>query len=95
VKQLIVIGYDETLRYIHDFLVKNPPFDVGVRYSGNGVRGEEQYAEGAGYHGVLTRRMYGCDPSGVGECGVCRSLFEFNPAVDGGPLRADADADAA
>lgn len=35
--ELIELGYDETLRYIHDFMVNNPPFDVGFRSPGNGV----------------------------------------------------------
>ncbi|GFZ42537.1 hypothetical protein JCM24511_00253 [Saitozyma sp. JCM 24511] len=41
--ELIELGYDETLRYIHDFMVKNPPFDEkGSTLKKQGIMGFSQ-----------------------------------------------------
>jgi hypothetical protein len=53
-----MLGFDEAVAYIHDYMINNPPFDVRQAQGSC----DEEEADEIGTYGFLTGSMYGRHP---------------------------------
>jgi hypothetical protein len=53
-----MLGFDEAVAYIHDYMINNPPFDVRQAQGSC----DEEEADEIGTYGFLPRSMYGRHP---------------------------------